>query len=206
MQHQRPRWVADLHNPSAPENPWIRNPAVRSVHSNAPSVVVHLVRSLRSSHLVRDHLFDCGTTAVASTCSLCQDRSFPLCLDFGSAPRADAVREHRWRHIGHLLFECPGFLGPRGSLAVLRDGLFRVCSGSDHATVALLATLTSDRIPVVAATACLVPFLFDTAAALGRHPPLAHEEAIWLLLGRLPWSVVCGVHPATSAHVHVGKS
>ena len=34
--------------------------------------VVHLVMSLRSSHLVGDHLFGFGDTVVASTCSLCQ--------------------------------------------------------------------------------------------------------------------------------------
>ena len=67
----------------------------------------------------------------------------------------------------------PGYLGPGNSLAVSlpRDDLFRACSGSDHATALLLATFPSDRTPVVAATACLVPFLLDPAAALGRHPP-----------------------------------
>ena len=60
-----------------------------------------------------------------------------------------------------------------GSLAVnlLRDDLFRACSGSDHATAALLATFPSDRTPIVAATTCAVPFLLDPADALGRHPP-----------------------------------
>ena len=35
----------------------------------------------------------------------------------------------------------------------------------------LLAAYPSDHTPVVAATACLVPFLLDPAAALGRPPP-----------------------------------
>ena len=37
---------------------------------------------------------------------LCHDHIFPSCPDFGSAPRAQAAREHRWRHTEHLLFEC----------------------------------------------------------------------------------------------------
>ena len=130
----------------------------------------YLVMSLWSSHLVGDCLF---YFAVASACSLCHAPNFPSCPDVGSAPRAHAIREHRWRHIEHLLFECPGILGPGGPLAVklLRDDLLRACAGSDHATVVLLATFPSDRAPVVAATACLVSVLLDPAAALGRPPP-----------------------------------
>ena len=169
-QHQRPRWVADLRNTTARDHLW--HPAARSVYTNASSAVVHLITSLRSSHLVGDHLFDFGATAAAYACSLCQERVFPSCPDFGSAPRAHADREHRWRHIEHLLFECPGILGTGGTLAVtlLRDDLLKACFGSDHASAVLLAALPSDRTPVVAATACLVPFLLDTAAALGRPP------------------------------------
>ena len=169
-QHRRPRWVADLRNRTARDHLW--HPAARAVYTNAPSAVVHLIVSLQSSHLVRDHLFYFGATAVASACSLCQERVFPSRPDFGSAPRAHADREHRWRHIEHLLFQCPGILGPGGPLAgkLLRDDLFRACAGSDHASAVLLATFPSDRTPVVAATGCIVPFLLDPAAALGRHP------------------------------------
>ena len=56
-------------------------------------------------------------------------------------------------------------------LHLLRDDLFKACFGSDHASAVLLAAFPSNRTPVVAATACLVTFLFDTAAALGRPPP-----------------------------------
>ena len=60
----------------------------------------------------------------------------------------------------------------RLSAKLLRDELFRACSVSDHAKAVLLATFLSDRTPVVAATACLVPFLLKPGAALGRpHPP-----------------------------------
>ena len=52
-----------------------------------------------------------------------------------------------------------------------RDDLFRVCPGSHHAEAVLLAAYPTSRIPVVAATACVVPFLLDTAAALGRTSP-----------------------------------
>ena len=127
--------------------------------------------SLRSSHLIGDHLLDFEATAIACACSLCQESVFPSCPDFGSAPRAHAGREHRWRHIDHLLFECLGILGTGGTLAVtlLRDDHFKACFGSDHASAVLLAAFPSDRTPVVAATACLVPFLLDPADALG--PP-----------------------------------
>ena len=54
------------------------------------------------------------------------------------------------------------------ALALLRDDLFRVCSGSDHAEAVLLAAFPAGPVPVVAATACVVPFLLDPAAALGR--------------------------------------
>ena len=93
--------------------------------------------------------------------------------DFGSAPRARAIREHMWRHIENLLSECQGIAGLRGSHAVtlLRDDLLRAGSGSDQARSVLLATFPSSRTPTVASTACIVPFLLDPAAALGRHPP-----------------------------------
>ena len=57
------------------------------------------------------------------------------------------------------------------SASLLRDDLFRVGSGSDHAEAVLLAAFPSRRIPVVAATAYVVPFLLDPAAALGRMSP-----------------------------------
>ena len=93
--------------------------------------------------------------------------------EFGSAPRAQAAREYRWRHIEHLLFECqciPG-LDSSVALALLRDDLFRVFSGSDHAEAVWLPAFPTSRTPVVAATACVVPFLLDPAAALGRMSP-----------------------------------
>ena len=151
--------LSDLRNPTARHNLW--HPAARGVYTNAPSAVVHLIMSLQSSHLIGDHLFDFGATAAADACSLCQERGLSSCLDFGSAPRAHADRERRWRHIQHLQFECPGILGTGGTLAVtiLRDDLFKACFRSDHASAVLLATFPSDRTPLVAATACLVPFL-----------------------------------------------
>ena len=145
-QHQRPTWVTDLRISSVSELLW--HPAVRAVYTNAPSAVVHLVMSLRPSHLVRN---------------LARD---DMCA------RARAIREHRWRHIEHLLFECPGISGLRGSLAVTlrRDDLFKACSGSDHAMALLLATFPSDRTPALVAKAYIVPFLIDPGA-LGHLPP-----------------------------------
>ena len=129
VQHRHPRWVVDLHNPTARDHLW--HPAARSFYTNAPSAVVHLFMfmSLRPSHLVGDLFFYFGATAVASACSLCQERVFPSCPDFGSAPRAHANRRHTWRHIKHLPFEFPGILGTGGMLAatILRDDLSRAC-------------------------------------------------------------------------------
>ena len=62
--------MADLRNPTARDHLW--QPAARSVYTNAPSVV-HLIMSLRSSHLIGDHLFDFGATAAGHACSLCQE-------------------------------------------------------------------------------------------------------------------------------------
>ena len=81
--------------------------------------------------------------------------------------------KHSPPYIDHLLFECqciPG-LDRSVALALLRDDLFRVCSGSDHAEAVLPAAFPSSRIPVVAATPCVVPLLLDPAAALGRMSP-----------------------------------
>ena len=197
------RWAADIRNPSSREHLW--SAAVRSAYTTASSVVVHPIVSLRSSHLVGDHCLDFGVTAVAAACSLCHDHVFPLCPDFGSAPRAQVVRDQRWRHIEHLLFECQCIPGLDGSvaLALLRDDLFRVCSGSDHAEAVLLAAFPVGHLPVVAATACVVPFLLDPAAALGRMSPwhIIHtymklrflDLVAAFLLG--VWTAVCTRHP-----------
>ena len=165
------RWAALICNPSSREHLWCA--AVRSAYTTASSAVVHPLMSLRSSHLFGDHCLDFGVTAVTAACSLCQDHGFPLCPDFGSAPRAQAAREHRWRHIEHLLFECQCIpsLDSSVALALLRCDLVRVCSGSDHAEAVLLAAFPTSGIPVVAATACVVLFLLDPAAALGRMSP-----------------------------------
>ena len=109
------RWVADMRNPSSREHLW--SVAVRSAYTTASSAVVHPIMSLRSSHLVGDHCLDFGVTAVTAACSLCQDHVFPLCPDFVSAPRAPAAREHRWRHIEHLLFKCQCIPGLDSSVA-----------------------------------------------------------------------------------------
>ena len=48
---------------------------------------------------------------------------------------------------------------------------YTVCSGSDHAEAVLLAAFPASHVPVVAATACVVPFLLDPAATLGHMSP-----------------------------------
>ena len=81
--------------------------------------------------------------------------------------------ERRWRHTERLPFECPCISGLDSSVAVtlLRDDLFRVCSGSDHVEAVLLASLPFGRVTVIAATACVLPFLLDPTVALGRVSP-----------------------------------
>ena len=129
--------------------------------------------SLRSSHLVGEHYSDYGDMAATGAGRLCDDHVALSFSDFGSAPRAPATREHRWRHIEHLLFECRCISGLDSSVSItlLRDDIFRVCSGSDHTEAVSLAAFPSSRVSVVAATACIVPFLLDPAAALGRISP-----------------------------------
>ena len=102
--HTHARWVACIRNPSAREHLW--SAAVRSTYTTASSAVVHPIMSLRSSHRVGDHCLDFGDTAVAAARSLCHDHALPSCPDLGSAPRAQATREYKRRHIEHLLFEC----------------------------------------------------------------------------------------------------
>ena len=172
--HRLARWVAQIRNASAREHLCIT--AVRSAYTTASSADVHLLMSLRSLHLVGDHCLGFGDTAVAAARSLCHDHVSPSCPDFGSrtaAPRAQAAREHSWLHIEHLLFDCQCIPGLDSSVAstLLRDDLFRVCSGVDHAEAMLLAAFPSSRVPIIAATACLVPFLLDPAPALGRMSP-----------------------------------
>ena len=102
--HTHARWVAGICNTAAREHLW--SVAVRSAYTTASSAVVHPMMSLRSTHLVGNHCLDLRGTAVAAACSLCHDHVFPSCPDFGSAPKAQAAREYRWRRIEHLLFEC----------------------------------------------------------------------------------------------------
>ena len=65
-------------------------PLLASLDSS--SAIVHPVMSLRSSHLVGDHLPYLGGAVVASACSLCQDGAGPPCPDSGYAPGARATR------------------------------------------------------------------------------------------------------------------
>ena len=94
----------------------------------------------------------------------------------GSAPKAQAIGEHRWRHTEHLLFECQCISGLDSYVAMtlVRDDFFRFCSGSVHANffkAVFLTAFTSHRVPGVAAMACIVPFLLNPAAVVGRVTP-----------------------------------
>ena len=68
------------------------------------------------------------------------------------------------------------------AITLLRDGLLRPCSGSDPAKAVLVVAFPSDRIAVVAAMACPVPFLLDScsppelSSPLGL-PPLASSRS-----------------------------
>ena len=101
--HTHVRWAAEIRNPSSREHLWTA--AFRSAYTTASSAVVYPIMSLRSSHLVGDHCIAFGVTAVTAVCGLCHEHVFPSCPEFGSAPRVQAAREHRWRHIEHLMFD-----------------------------------------------------------------------------------------------------
>ena len=84
------------------------------------------------------------------------------------------------------------------------DDLFRVCSGSDHAEAVLLPAFPSSRIPAVAATACVVPFLLHPAAALGRmspwHVKLQHLDLVAAVLLGVS-SAVCTRQPLAASEL-----
>ena len=149
----------------------------QDLYTNAPSALVHLVMSLRSERLVGDRLSDFGATAVPSACSLWQDHLLPSCPDFGSARRAHADREHRWRHVEHLLIEFPGILGLGGSLAVklVQDDLFSACFGFDHTMAVLLTTFPSHhtRLPRLVLSRSPATLLLHCDSRITRD---AHEE------------------------------
>lgn len=133
---------------------------------------------LRPSHLVVDHLFESPVAVwrVASACGLCCADIPPRFPEFklGSAPMAQAAREHRWRHIECLLLLRPGVSGRRNPMmiALLHDDLFRVCARSAPANAALSAAFPYAHVPIMAATAPrLASFHLYPAATLGRHPP-----------------------------------
>ena len=99
----------------------------------------------------------------------------------GSVSGAQATKEHRLRPIEHLLFEWPGVSGLHLSMAItLLPSVFWLesCQGKVATLRQLLAAFPSDRIPPVAVTACIIPFLLDPAAALGRHPPLCMRACL----------------------------
>ena len=124
------------------------------------------------------------------------------CFRIGSAPRAQAAREHRWRHIEHLLFECQCIpsLDSSVALALLRCDLFRVCSGWDNAEAAFLTS----RIPFVAAGLCC-PVRARPCNCPWPYVPLAHEAKVFGSCCSGPsWGVDCGVHPPAPGRVYVG--
>ena len=70
-----------------------------------------------------------------------------------------------------------------------------------------LAAFPTSRIPVVAATACVVPFLLDPAAVLGRMSPWHMKLRCVKTLGSccsVPSWGVCGVHPPAPGRICVG--
>ena len=74
--------------------------------------------------------------------------------------------------------------------------------GSDHAEAVLLAAFPTSHIPVVAATACVVPFLLDPGAALGRRSSWHTKlQCLDLIAAFLPGvsSAVCTRQPPTAS-------
>ena len=161
---------------------------------------------MRSSHLVGDRCLELEIIAVAAACSLCHDQVFPSCSNCGSDPRAQSAREHRWRHMWHMLFECqvvPG-LDSSVALTLLRDDLLRVCSGSDHVEAVSLAAFPSSRIPI-ATTTCVGPSLLNPPKCPAPYVPMAHEIAVFGSCRSVPaWCVLRGVHPPAPKRFCVG--
>ena len=95
-----------------------------------------------------------------------------------------------------------GVLGPGGPLQLVWDDLFREFSVSEHASAVLLATFPSPLTHVVAATACLVPFLLNPAASLGRSHPW-RMKLHWLALVE---AFLLGVSTAASTRLPPSES
>ena len=92
---------------------------------------------------------------------------------------------------------CQYFLGHLVGIHLFYFGTTAVASVFRLCTVSFRAYLCCSRHGT---------FLLDPAAALGSHPPLAHEVAMsGSCRGILAWCVVCSVHPAASVRVRVGK-
>ena len=153
--------------------PVLRNPLARGLclpdsgvapYTRSPSCVVYPILSLRSSHLPGDYAVRYGDARSPHACLLCECEVYEahagLCV-------ADP-REHRWRHIEHLLLSCPCVHPPevcRGA-SCLRSDLLRAVDGdvAARAVVDRAFPATPDCDGVL--TACTVPFLLDPAAAL----------------------------------------
>ena len=77
-----------------------------------------------------------------------------------------------------------------------------VYHGSDHTEAVLLAAFPAIRIPAGAATAGIVPFLLDPAAALGRMSPWHMQLQCLDLVAAFPLGVssaVCTRQPPTAS-------
>ena len=112
------------------------------------------------------------------------------------------AREHRFRHTEHLLFDCQCIpvLDSSVALALLRDDLFRVCPGSDHAEAVLLATtysgVSDQSYPRCCCHSLCCPNPARPCSCPGPYVPLAHEVAVFESCRSVPaWCVVGGVHP-----------
>ena len=200
--HTHARWVADSRNPSAREHLW--SATVRSAYTIPSSAVVHSFLSLRSPRLVGDHCLDFGDTALAAACSLCHDHVCPPCPDLGSAPRAQATREHRWRHIEHLLFECQCVPSLDSSVALPFSGLTSfgcVRVGPCGGGVASGVPDQSYRRYCCHGLCCPVPA--RPCSCPGPCVPWALQVAVLGSCRSVPaWCVVCGVNVNVNVNVN----
>ena len=156
-----------------------RNPLVRGLlldaaqqprYTAASSSVAHVLMCVRSSHLPGDCRYSYGSGVWPGVCDRCGCQVYDTHEDFG----AHAVVESRWRHVEHLLLECPAAVpacAPALPIHLLRDDLLRAAGDSAAVRSAVLAAFPPGAVDVECAAAVSVPFLLDPVVALcGRGP------------------------------------
>ena len=140
-------------------------------YTAAASPVVHVLMCIRSSHLPGDYRCSYGGVDCPWVCGRCGCQVYDPHEDFG----AQATVESRWRHVEHLLLECPAAVpacAPALPVHLLRDDLLQAAGDSAGLRAAILAAFPGCAVDVECASALSVPFLLDPVVALCGDGPL----------------------------------